>query len=97
LREVTLQADWRSNASNPERRVLGLGASWAIMARPMAMIVATMPSIGSVDLSLAGLRLPAGSWATARRWSRWRRCAGRRGNGELPARPRRALLCGSLR
>jgi type I restriction enzyme R subunit len=29
------------------------------------MISATMPSIRSVDLSLAGLRLPAGSWATA--------------------------------
>jgi hypothetical protein len=24
-----------------------------------------MPSIRSVDLSMAGLRLPAGSWATA--------------------------------
>ena len=31
----------------------------------MAMMVATMPSMRSVDLSLAGLRLPAGSWATA--------------------------------
>ena len=31
----------------------------------MAMIIATMPSMRSVDLSLAGLRLPAGSWATA--------------------------------
>jgi hypothetical protein len=35
------------------------------MARPIAMMAATMPSIRSVDLSLAGLRLPAGSWATA--------------------------------
>ena len=35
------------------------------MARPMAMIRATMPSMRSVDLSFAGLRLPAGSWATA--------------------------------
>jgi hypothetical protein len=31
----------------------------------MAMMVATMPSMRSVDLSFAGLRLPAGSWATA--------------------------------
>ena len=31
------------------------------MARPMAMMVATMPSMRSVLLSLAGLRLPAGS------------------------------------
>jgi hypothetical protein len=31
----------------------------------MAMIVATIPSMRSVDLSLAGFRLPAGSWATA--------------------------------
>jgi hypothetical protein len=31
----------------------------------MAMIVATMPSMRSVFLSLAGFRLPAGSWATA--------------------------------
>jgi hypothetical protein len=44
----------------------GWGSSWATMARPMAMMVATMPSMRSVDLSLAGLRLPAGSWATAR-------------------------------
>jgi hypothetical protein len=35
------------------------------MARPRAMMIATMPSMRSVDLSLAGLRLPAGSWATA--------------------------------
>ena len=43
----------------------GCGSSWATMARPMAMMVATMPSIRSVHLSLAGFRLPAGSWATA--------------------------------
>src|SRR5918996_6584271 len=46
------------------------------MARPSAMIRATMPSMRSVDLSLAGLRLPAGSWATAtlagRPPGRWR-------------------------
>jgi hypothetical protein len=35
------------------------------MARPMAMMVATMPSMRSVLLSLAGLRLPAGFCATA--------------------------------
>ena len=29
-------------------------------ARPMAMILAAMPSIRSVDLPLAGFRLPAG-------------------------------------
>src|SRR4029453_12908293 len=29
------------------------------------MMSATMPSMRSVDLSLAGFRLPAGSWATA--------------------------------
>jgi hypothetical protein len=34
------------------------------MGRPIAMIVATMPSMRSVLLSLAGLRLLAGSWAT---------------------------------
>jgi hypothetical protein len=34
------------------------------MPRPIAMM-ATMPSMRSVDLSFAGLRLPAGSWATA--------------------------------
>jgi Raf kinase inhibitor-like YbhB/YbcL family protein len=33
--------------------------------RGRAMMAATMPSIRSVDLCLAGLRLPAGSWATA--------------------------------
>jgi hypothetical protein len=38
----------------------GSGSSWATRARPMAMMVATMPSIRSVLLSLAGLRLPAG-------------------------------------
>jgi hypothetical protein len=43
----------------------GGGSSWATMARPIAMISATMPSIRSLLLSLAGLRLPAGSWATA--------------------------------
>jgi hypothetical protein len=31
----------------------------------MAMIRATVPSVRSVDLPLAGLRVPAGSWATA--------------------------------
>ena len=31
----------------------------------MAIMRATMPSMRSVDLSLAGLRLPAGCWATA--------------------------------
>jgi hypothetical protein len=39
----------------------GCGSSWVTMARPIAMMVATMPSIRSVLLSLAGLRLPAGS------------------------------------
>jgi hypothetical protein len=34
------------------------------MTRPMAMERTTIPSIRSVDLSLAGLRLPAGSWAS---------------------------------
>jgi len=34
------------------------------MARPMAMMRAMMPSIRSVLLSFAGLRLPAGSCAT---------------------------------
>jgi AcrR family transcriptional regulator len=43
----------------------GWGSSWATRARPMAMISATIPSMRSVDLSLAGFRLPAGSWATA--------------------------------
>src|ERR687891_1901534 len=43
----------------------GCGSSWATMARPMAMMMATMPSIRSVLLSLAGLRLPAGPWAEA--------------------------------
>jgi hypothetical protein len=38
----------------------GCGSSWATMARPMAMVRATMPSMRSVDLSLGGLRLPAG-------------------------------------
>ena len=37
----------------------GWGSSWATMARPMAIMVATMPSMRSVDLSLEGLRLPA--------------------------------------
>jgi hypothetical protein len=31
----------------------------------MTMMVATMPSMRSVDLSLAGFTLPAGSWVTA--------------------------------
>jgi hypothetical protein len=44
---------------------MGCGSSGATMAQPMAMMAATMPSIPSADLSLAGLRLPAGSWATA--------------------------------
>ena len=33
----------------------GCGSSWATMARPIAMMAATMPSIRSVNLSLAGL------------------------------------------
>ena len=37
--------------------------SWRSMARPMAIFEATMPSVRSVLLFLAGLRLPAGSWA----------------------------------
>jgi transposase len=37
----------------------GCGSPWATMARPIAMIAATMPSMRSV-LFLAGLRLPAG-------------------------------------
>jgi hypothetical protein len=37
----------------------GWGSSWATMARPIAMMAATMPSIRSVLLSLAGLRLRA--------------------------------------
>jgi hypothetical protein len=37
----------------------GWGSSWATRARPIAMIRATMPSMRSVLLSLAGLRMPA--------------------------------------
>jgi ABC transporter transmembrane region len=65
----------------------GCGSSWATMARPIAMIVATMPSMRSVDLSLAGLRLPAGSRATAT----WRPSSGspwrRKSSAEAVARP----------
>jgi hypothetical protein len=50
--------------SQDERR-RGERGSWGSMAPPMAMIRATMPSMCSVDLSLAGSRLPAGSWVTA--------------------------------
>jgi hypothetical protein len=37
----------------------GWGSSWATMARPMAITIPTIPSMRSVLLSLAGLRLPA--------------------------------------
>jgi hypothetical protein len=43
-----------SGGSNKEQRVLGLGLLLAIRARPMAMMAATMPTMRSVLLSLAG-------------------------------------------
>ena len=71
---VALRPGGRRCSSEPVRRGIlfqtkniecsGWGWSWATMARPMAMMAATMPSIRSVGLFLAGLRLPAGSWAT---------------------------------
>jgi hypothetical protein len=39
----------------------GWGCSSAVMARPIAMMMATMPSMRSVLLSLAGFKLPAGA------------------------------------
>jgi bifunctional non-homologous end joining protein LigD len=48
-----------------EARGPSTNCSWTSMARPIAIKMARMPSMRSVDLSLAGLRFPAGSWATA--------------------------------
>jgi hypothetical protein len=45
----------------------GWGSSCATMARPISVMAATMPSMRSVDLSLAGLTLPAGP-GRRRRW-----------------------------
>jgi hypothetical protein len=38
----------------------GSGSSWTSMARPMAMVIATMPSMRSVLLSLAGVSCQRG-------------------------------------
>jgi hypothetical protein len=44
----------RPRPSHKEHGVLRCGSSWATMARPIAMMVATTPSMRSVLLSLAG-------------------------------------------
>jgi hypothetical protein len=54
------------------RPLIAGGTFWMLaepMARPMSMIRATMASMRSVLLSLAGVKLPAGPWATES-WSK---------------------------
>ena len=67
------------------------GCSGGSMAQPMAMIRAAMPSMRSVDVSLAGLRLPAGSWATATLDAIQRARRHQRLQGQHPRRRRQRL------
>ena len=50
--------------SNPRLSYTDSAVPWFRMARSRAMMVATAPSILSVDFSLSGLMLPAGSVRT---------------------------------